>query len=61
MEDDLNQRHTQWKPYKVEAKLNGRNLDERRPQWKMTSMEDNLNRRQPQLKMTLMEDDLNIF
>ena len=34
-------------------------LNERRPQWKMTSMEDDLNGRWPQWKMTSMKYDLN--
>ena len=35
------------------------NLNGRRPQWKMTSIEDELNGRQPQLKTLSMEDDFN--
>ena len=35
------------------------NLNERRPQWKTTSMEDNLKGRRPKWKTNSMEDDLN--
>ena len=32
----------------------------RETQWKTISMKDGLNGRRPQLKMTLMEDDFNV-
>ena len=34
-------------------------INGRRPQWKMISMEDELNERRPQWKTTSMEDNLN--
>ena len=34
-------------------------LNDRRPQWKTTSMEDNLNGRRPQWKTISLEDNIN--
>ena len=43
----------------MEDNINGRYLNGRQAQWKMTSTEDDLNGRKPQWKTTAMEEDLN--
>ena len=47
LEDNLNERRSQWKTSSMEDDLNGRS-----PQQQTTSMEDNLNRRRPPWKTT---------